>query len=162
MNAKVWALVMAALLVVYLALVGWRAVQFMQTGEPVAVVMGVALLVLPVIAAWALWRELAFGVRSQALVRRLEEEDGLDLGVPLLPSGRPDRAAAAAAFPAFREAAEADPGSWRAWLRLGLAYDAAGDRRRARGAVRRAIELERSERTAPPSPPSPPPPSAQG
>lgn len=154
MNAKVGALVMAALLVLYLALVGWRAVQFVLTGEPVAIVMGIALLVLPVIAAWALWRELAFGVRSQALVRRLEEEGALDLGIPLLPSGRPERAAADAAFPVFRDAAEAQPDSWRAWLRLGLAYDAAGDRRRARGAVRRAIELERSGRSSSQEPPA--------
>jgi len=155
MSAKVGALVMAALLALYLALVGWRAVQFVQTGEPVAVAMGVALIVLPIVAAWALWRELAFGMRSHALVRRLEAEGGLDLGIPVRPSGRPERAAADAAFPAFREAAEAEPESWRAWLRLGLAYDAAGDRRRARGAVRRAIELERAERSAqPPSPTS--------
>ena len=32
---------------------------------------------------------------------------------------------------------------WRAWLRLGLVYDASGDRRRARAAVRRAIALAR-------------------
>jgi tetratricopeptide (TPR) repeat protein len=142
-GAKAGAVVMAVLLAVYLALVGWRAVQFVQTGEPIAVVMGVSLIVLPVLAAWAIWRELQFGVRSQRLVRRLEEEGGLDLGMPLRPSGRPERAAADAAFPAFRDAVESDPDSWRAWLRLGLAYDAAGDRRRARRAVRRAIELER-------------------
>jgi tetratricopeptide (TPR) repeat protein len=143
-GAKVGAVVMAVLLAAYLALVGWRAVQFVQTGEPIAVVMGVALIVLPVLAAWAIWRELQFGVRSQRLVRRLEEEGGLDLGMPVRPSGRPERAAADAAFPAFRDAVEYDPDSWRAWLRLGLAYDAAGDRRRARRAVRRAIELERA------------------
>jgi tetratricopeptide (TPR) repeat protein len=143
-GAKLGAVVMAVLLAVYLALVGWRAVQFVQTGEPVAVAMGVALIVLPVLAAWAIWRELQFGVRSQRLVRRLEEEGGLDLGMPLRPSGRPERAAADDAFPAFRDAVESDPQSWRAWLRLGLAYDAAGDRRRARSAVRRAIELERA------------------
>ena len=143
-GAQVGAVVMAVLLAVYLALVGWRAVQFVQTGEPIAGVMGVALLVLPVLAAWAIWRELQFGVRSQRLVRRLEEEGELDLGMPLRPSGRPERAAADAAFPAFRDAVESDPDSWRAWLRLGLAYDAAGDRRRARRAVRRAIELERA------------------
>jgi len=145
MMTKAGAVLMAVLLALYLALVGWRAVQFIGTGEPAAVGIGVALLVLPLIAAWALWREVAFGVRSQALVRRLEAEGALDLGIPRLPSGRPDRAGADAAFPAFREAAEADPESWRAWLRLGLAYDAAGDRRRARGAVRRAITLERAE-----------------
>lgn len=143
-GAKVGAVVMAVLLAAYLALVGWRAVQFVQTGEPIAIVMGVSLIVLPVLAAWAIWRELQFGVRSQRLVRRLEEEGELDLGMPLRPSGRPERAAADAAFPAFRDAVESDPDSWRAWLRLGLAYDAAGDRRRARRAVRRAIELERT------------------
>lgn len=143
-GAKAGAVVMAVLLAAYLALVGWRAVQFVQTGEPIAVVMGVSLIVLPLLAAWAIWREFQFGVRSQRLVRRLEEEGGLDLGMPLRPSGRPERAAADAAFPAFRDAVESDPDSWRAWLRLGLAYDAAGDRRRARRAVRRAIELERA------------------
>ncbi|GAA2039079.1 hypothetical protein GCM10009819_25170 [Agromyces tropicus] len=143
-GAKLAAAVMAVILAIYLALVGWRAVQFVATGEPVAVAMGVALIVLPVIAAWAIWRELAFGIRSQRLVRQLESEDALDLGLPLRASGRPERAAADAAFPEFRAAVEAEPESWRAWLRLGLAYDAAGDRRRARRAVRRAIELERA------------------
>lgn len=146
MSAKAGAILMAVLLAIYVALVGWRAVQFIGTGEPVAVAMGVALIVLPVVATWALWREIVFGVRSQSLVRRLDAEGGLDLGLPLLPSGRPERAAADAAFPAFQAAAEAEPDSWRAWLRLGLAYDAAGDRRRARNAVRRAITLERAER----------------
>jgi cytochrome c-type biogenesis protein CcmH/NrfG len=144
MTAKYSAILMAALLAIYVALVGWRAVQFVTTGEPVAVAMGIALIVLPLIAAWAIWRELAFGIRSQTLVQRLEAEGGLDLGLPLLPSGRPERAAATAAFDGFRADVDADPESWRAWLRLGLAYDAAGDRRRARQAVRKAIELERS------------------
>lgn len=146
MTTRAGAVVMAALLALYIVLVGWRAVQFVATGEPVAVGIGIALIVLPVIAAWALWREIAFGVRSQALMRRLEQEDGLDLGIEATPSGRAERASADAAFPAFQAAAEAEPDSWRAWLRLGLAYDAAGDRRRARSAVRRAITLERAER----------------
>ena len=146
MTTRAGAILMAVLLALYVVLVGWRAVQFIGTGEPAAVGIGVALIVLPIIAAWALWRELAFGVRSQALMRRLEAEGGLDLGIPVTSSGRPERAGADAAFPEFHAAAEAEPDSWRAWLRLGLAYDAAGDRRRARGAVRRAITLERAER----------------
>ncbi|GAA1059825.1 tetratricopeptide repeat protein [Agromyces bracchium] len=143
-GAKLGAVVMAVLLVLYVALVGWRAVQFVLTGEPVAIAMGVALIVLPIVAVWAIWRELAFGVRSQRLVERLDSEGALDLGIPVRPSGRPERGEADAAFPEFRAAVEAEPDSWRAWLRLGLAYDAAGDRRRARRAVRRAIELERA------------------
>ncbi|PWC03271.1 hypothetical protein [Agromyces badenianii] len=146
MTTRLGALIMAALLVLYLALVGWRAVQFMATGEPIAIAMGVALLVLPLIALWALWRELSFGIRSQELVRRLDAEGGLDLQLPLMPSGRPERAAAVAALDGFRDAASAEPDSWRAALRLGLACDAAGDRRSARQAVRRAIELERTKR----------------
>ena len=139
MSAKVGALVMAALLALYLALVGWRAVQFVQTGEPVAVAMGVALIVLPIVAAWALWRELAFGMRSQALVRRLEAEGGLDLGIPVRPA---DDTSGRLRMPRSPRSGgrRGGPESWRAWLRLGLAYDAAGDRRRARGAVRRAME----------------------
>ena len=34
--------------------------------------------------------------------------------------------------------------SWRAWLRLGLAYDASADRKRARWATREAIKLSRA------------------
>ncbi|MFF2273087.1 hypothetical protein ACFVTX_12475 [Agromyces sp. NPDC058136] len=146
MTTKLGALLMAALLALYLALVGWRAVQFIGTGEPVAIVMGVALLVLPLIAVWAIWRELAFGIRSQRLVQRLETEGGLDLELPVRESGRVDKSAAQAEFARFAAEAEAEPESWRAWLRLGLAYDAAGDRRRARHAVRRAIELDRASR----------------
>ncbi|WP_157002557.1 hypothetical protein [Agromyces laixinhei] len=144
MTTKLGALIMAALLVLYLALAGWRAVQFIATGEPVAIAMGVALLVLPLIALWALWRELSFGIRSHELVKRLDAEGRLDLGLPLMASGRPERAAARAALDGFRAAAEETPDSWQAVLRLGLAYDAAGDRRNARHAVRRAIELSRS------------------
>ena len=54
MTTKTSALIMAALLVVYVVLVGWRAVQFIGTGEPIAIAIGIALIVLPIIAAWAL------------------------------------------------------------------------------------------------------------
>ena len=46
-----------------------------------------------------------------------------------------------AVFPRYRDEVTASPDDWRAWYRLGLAYDASGDRRRAREAVRRAITL---------------------
>lgn len=143
MSAKIGALSMVVLLAIYVALVGWRAVQFIATGEPVALGIGIALIVLPVIAAWAIWREVSFGVRSQRLVKRLEAEGATDLGIDTTPSGRAVRASADAEFARFRTEVEAEPESWRAWMRLGMAYDAAGDRRRARQAVRRAIELER-------------------
>src|SRR6218665_1881908 len=159
------AIVMATILAIYLVLVGWRALQFLQTGNPVAVVMGSALLVLPLIGAWALWRELWFGMRSAALVRELEAEGGLELGIALGPTGRPTRAGggaefgivlgptgrparagASAGFSRFRDDAESSPDSWRVWLRLGVVYEAAGDRRRARQAIPHAIELAQQNR----------------
>jgi Flp pilus assembly protein TadD len=54
------------------------------------------------------------------------------------------RAVADEEFPRYKAEVEAEPGSWRAWFRLGLAYDASGDRRRARWALREAIRLSRS------------------
>ena len=109
--------------------------------------MGVALFVLPAIAAWAIGRELWFGIRAENLGRRLEREGALpDEQLSVRPSGRVDRDEAEALFPKYREAVESAPEDWRAWYRLGLAYDGAGDRRRARSAVRQAIRLESADR----------------
>lgn len=147
MSARIGVAVMAAMLALYIVLVGHRAVLLLGSGDPVGVTMGIALVVLPVIAAWALWRELSFGLRASALGKRLETEGGLpEVEVAASASGRPDRAAVDALFPAFRADVEAHPDEWRAWYRLGLVYDGAGDRRRARGAVRKAIALERGDR----------------
>ena len=86
-------------------------------------------------------------VASQTAVGVFSAEGGLpDEELPLLPSGRIDRAAADAVFPAYQAAAEADPGNWRTWYRLGLAYDASGDRRRARWAMRQSIRRSRGSR----------------
>ena len=144
MRAFGGALLMAMLLVVYLALGGVRAVAFFASGQPVGIGIGVALVVLLLIGLFLLARELWFGVAATRLTRRLAAEGPLpgdDL--PRRPSGRVDRAAADSVFDRYRNDAETHPGEWRAWLRVGLAYDLARDRRRARAAVRRAISLAR-------------------
>ena len=149
MSARIGVVVMAALLVVYIVLVGQRAWLLLVSGDPVGVLMGAALVALPLIALWALGRELWFGVRAERLGKRLEADGALpDEAVAVRPSGRVVREDADALFPAYRADVEARPEDWRAWYRLGLAYDAAGDRRRARDAVRRAIRLEGAERRA--------------
>jgi hypothetical protein len=141
------AIVMAALLVLYLVFVAQYAVILMTTGIPVGIALGAALIVLPFIGAALLAADLVFVVRGERLVRTLEREGGLpEDTLPRLPSGRPVAAAADAEFPRYRAAVEQAPESWRAWLLLGLAYDASGDRRRARWATRKAIALERSSR----------------
>ncbi len=136
---------MAALLALYLWAAAYQGVVMIGTGVPVAIVMGIALIVLPVVGAWALWREIAFGINSTKLVNILESEGSLpgdDL--PHRPSGKPVRADADKEFPVYAAAVDAQPESWRAWCRLGLAYDASGDRKRARTASRKAIALHKS------------------
>lgn len=136
---------MAALLALYLWAAAYQGVVMMATGVPVAIAMGIALIVLPVVGAWALWREIAFGISSTKLVNILEAEGSLpgdDL--PHRPSGKPIRSDADKEFPHYAIAVEAEPESWRAWCRLGLAYDASGDRKRARSAIRQAIALHKT------------------
>jgi hypothetical protein len=136
---------MAALLVLYLVLVTQLAVRLFLVDNGIAKVIGIALMVLPLLGLWALIAELVFGIRSERLVRLLDASGGLPVdALPKRTSGRPERGAADAEFPKYRAEVEADPGSWKAWFRLGLAYDASGDRRRARQSIRRAIALERS------------------
>ncbi|TFC00582.1 MULTISPECIES: tetratricopeptide repeat protein [unclassified Cryobacterium] len=145
MKGRIGAGMMAILLAFYLVLVGWRAVLFLQSGAPVGIAIGVALLVLPLIGIWALVLEVTFGFRSARLVRLLEASGELPVEtLPIRASGRPVRDAADADFPQYRDAVDAAPEDWKAWFRLGLAYDAAGDRKRARGAIRTAITLERA------------------
>ena len=152
MKGRVAALIMAALLGLYLVLVGQRAVMFVLTGEPIAIVMGVALIALPIVGAWALVRELMFGFRTQKLVERLDREGELPVDdLPKRASGRPLREAADEEFGFYKDAVENDETNWRDWFRLGLAYDASGDRRRARHALRTAIRLEHDAARAQPS-----------
>ena len=145
MSARIGAIVMAALLVLYLVFVGQYALVLIGIDEPVAKAMGVALAVLPLIGAWALIAEFVFLARGQKLLRRLEDEGGApEEELPRLPSGRIDAAVAREHFPKYQQAVEAEPGSWQAWARLSLSYDASGDRGRARWAMREAIRLQRT------------------
>jgi hypothetical protein len=131
---------MAALLALYLVFAVRYGLLLVGVGTPIGIAAGVALLVFPALAGGALVAELVFTVRADALGRELEAEDALPAEeLPLLPSGRIDRAAADAVFPAYQAAVEKDPDDWRTWYRLGLAYDASGDRRRARWAMRQAL-----------------------
>ncbi|MFD3399114.1 hypothetical protein ACFWUU_00470 [Kribbella sp. NPDC058693] len=140
MSAKRTAILLAIVFVAYAVLLGWRGVLLIGTGDPVAIVLGIAVLVIPVLGAYLVWRELQFGRQTEVLARELEASGGLPVDdLPRRPSGRIDRAAADEAFGKYRAEAEAAPDDWRVWFRLSTAYDAAGDRRRARATMRAAI-----------------------
>lgn len=144
MKVRVGVAIIAIALILYIAVVALQAVALLRSGQPVGIAMGAAMIVLPAIAAWAVARELWFGARAEQLGARLEREGALpDDEVAVRPSGRIVQADGDAVFPKYRAEVEARPDDWRAWYRLGLAYDAAGDRRRARAAIREAITREK-------------------
>ena len=138
---------MCAALLVYLVLLGRTAVLMISSGRAVAVVLGVALLILPAIGLWAMIATLRAGFAHQKLAR-LVAEDGMELDVsalPRRPSGRIERDAADALFDTVRAELDSDPDDWRRWYRLARAYDYAGDRGRAREAMKKAVELQGRE-----------------
>ncbi len=144
MRARLAVAVMAALLALYLVFAVRYGLVLIGVGTPVAIGIGAALLILPIVGAWALGAEIVFVIRADRLAKKLEDEGGMPSEtVPVSPTGRPDRDAADALFPKYQAAVEAAPESWRDWFRLGIAYDASGDRRRARWATRTAIKLAR-------------------
>ena len=131
-------------LVVYFLLLTRTAIALLRAGTPAAVALGIGVLLLPIVGAWATVATLRAGMAHQRLAR-LAAEGGMDLdvsGLPTTPSGRVQRDAADALFATVRSEVEADPDDWRRWYRLARAYDYAGDRSRAREAMRKAVVLQ--------------------
>ena len=148
MRARTSALIAFAVLVVYLAAIGWRGVILLRSGSVVGVLLGLALLALPAVGLWAVLRELSFGRTTERMARELEARGLLPADdLPRSRGGRIDRSAADAWFEGFRREVDERPSSWEAWFRMALGYDAAGDRRRARAAMRRAAELHAGAQT---------------
>jgi hypothetical protein len=122
MTARRIALGMAGAFAVYAVLVAWRGWDFVATGEPAAVGLGVAVLVLPLLAGWLVWREVRFGFRMQELAGRIEMADEHSLE---------ERIAAA----------QANPQDWLAWYWAGVGLLDAGDKKQARAALDHAWEV---------------------
>lgn len=147
MKTRLGVALMAVVLLLYLGLMLQLAVRLVSVDSGISKALGLALVVLPLVGAWALAVEIMFGIRSQRLGAIIAADGDLPAdGLPLRPSGRPVRSAADVEFPRYQKAVESDPDSWRAWFRLGLAYDACGDRRRARQSIRRAISLSSAQK----------------
>ncbi|OBJ61227.1 hypothetical protein [Mycobacterium sp. 1423905.2] len=128
----------------YFVMLGRLAIAMIGSGRVAAVGLGLAVIIMPVIGLWAMVATLRAGFTHQKLAR-LIAADGMELDVSDLPrraSGRIDRNAADALFDSVRSELEDDPDNWRRWYRLARAYDYAGDRRRAREAMKTAVELQ--------------------
>ena len=143
-KAKIGAIIVSVVLVFYFVLMGQRAWILVREPDPIPRIMGIALFVLPVIGAWTLIVELIFGARTEKLARILGAGGGLPVAaLPRTPGGRLRREGADREFETAPAPAAPAPEDWRSWFRLSCAYDASGDRKRARATMRKAISLFR-------------------
>ena len=142
MTPRTLAWILAAAVAVYLVFTAARAWVLIASGDPVPVLLGLSVIAIPLIGAWVLWRELAFGMHTQKLGRELGAQGGLPVDdLPRTPSGRIEKDAADARFVEYEQQVQEAPDDWRCWYRLAIGYDDARDRKRARAAMRRAIAL---------------------
>jgi len=137
--------VMGAALLLYIVVAVWLGVMFFSVGTPAAIGMGIALVIIAPIGAWALARELMFGFAADRLGRILDGEGGMPAApAELTPSGRVRREDVESLVGSYTAAADEASDDWRARYRLGVVQDAAGRRKDARASIREAIRLARS------------------
>ena len=147
MTARIGVVLMGVCLILYFIVAGQQSFLLIGTGEPIAVAMGIALIVLPLIGIWALVREIQFGVSADRLGRRLDAEGGMpEAETELTASGKIAKEDAEGIVSRYRAAAEEAPEDWRERYRLGVVQDAAGRRKDARASIRAAIRAEKQSR----------------
>ncbi|MEX3611156.1 hypothetical protein VVR12_08920 [Rothia sp. LK2588] len=145
-KGKTFSAIVVAALVFYLGLCIQRGVFLLADPTPASVVLGVGMIVLPLVGAWAMVREIIFGARVQAMAAEMDAAGELpEDNLPRSASGRVDRAAADAEFRRFTSFVEEEPLNWKYWFNLSTLYGAAGDRKRARKSMRTAIALYRGK-----------------
>lgn len=145
MKTKLWVGGILLLFALYIGMTFTQAIRLLKTGELVAQVMGVAILVIPALCVWILIREVLFGLRTEKMGKSLAASGELPKDLPRMPSGRFLRSAADADFPIHQQDVEENAESWKSWYRLALAYEACGDKPRARKSMRTAIEFWRAD-----------------
>ncbi|OKK20319.1 hypothetical protein AMK16_07360 [Streptomyces sp. CB00455] len=142
MRAKITYFLTAAVLVVYFVLAGSRGLLLIRHGTWLTVTFGLAVLVLPVIGVWFLWKNTRFVTKANQLATELEGEGGLPVDeLERDQYGRILRDSADEVFARRKAETEEAPTDWRTWFRLAVAYHDARDTPRARKAMQRAIAL---------------------
>jgi len=144
MKGKLSAALMGLLTLVYVALLSNTGFKLIGMESLVAKAMGALILVFPVVAIWLTVMEFRFGSQMEKLSTKIEADGNWpELAFDYRPSGRPTKDSAAKVFEQVAKKVAAEEGNYLNWFALGLAYDASGDRRRARAAMRRALKLSR-------------------
>lgn len=168
MRSRILVAILLILTALFCWALGWIAWGFARVGGAIGWGLSLAVVLLLALAVWATWREVLFGLAAGRLGQKYRAAPSAQRAAagasPTAAVTAPDSAAAAesgaggrsSAAQERRSAARAEfeeartvlqtggEGDWRAWYRLGLAYDSLRDRRAAREAIGRAIRLEKS------------------
>jgi hypothetical protein len=145
-SPKLGAAISITLLSVYLFLLSNWAFGMIAVGTPLGIGMGLLVLVFPIFGLYVIYRELRFGLKAEAMGRELDASGEWPVfQLVLRASGRPTKESADENFRVFSEIAKADPENWKAVFALSLAYDACGDRPRARKAMAEAMALHQQK-----------------
>ena len=130
---------MVAITLIYAFLLFERGWVLLQDGQPIAVVMGIAILVFPLLAIATIFYEICFGFRL-AKLEKLFTESGMKAPDYLLrPSGRAEAESGKQVFQQIKSQLEKDENNFLLWYLLADSYDKLGDRKRARSAAKQAI-----------------------
>lgn len=142
MKTKILLITIVVLSLGYISLSIVRAIQISSYEDFSSVLWQIGIVLIAGISLGLIVREILFGIQMQKLARLMNEEQMLlPDTLSKLPSGRTERKEADVRFSMIQEEVERQPENWKAWFRLGLAYDEAGDRRRARAAMRQSLRL---------------------
>jgi hypothetical protein len=144
MKTKILLIVISVLSLGYISLSVLRAIQLQSYEDATGVLWQIGIVVIAGLSFGLIVREIVFGIQMQKLARIMNDEQRLlPDTLKKLPSGRTERNDADARFLEVKAEVERFPEQWQGWFRLGLAYDEAGDRRRARESMRRSLRLFR-------------------
>jgi len=135
-----WLAVIVFLTLLYAFELLQRALVLLRDGSAVAIVMGLAILVLPPFAVAFVLIEIRFGLRAANLQRQVDQA-GIAFDYELRPSGRAKKESAEVGFERFKALVEENEENHLYWFLLADAYDKMGDRARARRAARKAFLL---------------------
>lgn len=131
--AKRISLILTAILLVYLGFTVLRGLDFLSVDDPAVQALGIAVLILPILGAILIYREIKFGKLSYLMGQTIsdnylptndltdeQKRDYLDLAI---------------------ERAKSQMGNWQAWYSVALAYDLLKERKLAREAMKYSVEL---------------------
>ncbi len=131
--AKRISLILTVILLVYLGFTVLRGLDFLSVDDPAVQALGIAVLILPILGAILIYREIKFGKLSYLMGQTISDDylptndlteeqkrDYLDLAI---------------------ERAKSHMENWQAWYSVALAYDLLKERKLAREAMKYSVEL---------------------